>query len=114
MYDRVAIQVEAQPAWKWQSTTRSIAGEPVAMAAGLSGYSARAPAHLLFLFAGSVERAARAREPGTGVHVGPGHTVPASKALSQEKRASRCEQPPGRATRSEEIASRHRNRGEHI
>jgi hypothetical protein len=53
MYYRVAIQVEAQPAWKWQSTVRSIAGEPVAVAAGLSGFSARA----LRIFSSSLREA---------------------------------------------------------
>jgi len=50
---------------------------PVAVAAVLSGFSARALAHFLFLLTGRVERAAPAREPGTGVHLGPGNTVPA-------------------------------------
>src|SRR5260370_19540637 len=65
----------------------------VAVAAGLPGFSARALAHLLFPFAGSVARAARAREPGTLVHFDPGHTVPASKGdhPTRSSEGSRCQ-----------------------
>src|SRR5215469_1559593 len=92
MYSRIAIQVEAQPPWKWQSTARSIAEYRVAVVAGLSGFSARALAHLLFPFTGNVERAARAREPGTGIHFSPGHTVPASKGdhSTRSREGSMC------------------------
>ncbi len=52
---------------------------PIVVAAVLSGFSARPLAHFLFLLTGSVGRAARAREPGTGVHLGHGNTIPATE-----------------------------------
>src|SRR5260370_41446927 len=68
------------------------AGEPVAVAAILSGFSPGALAHLLFPLTGGVERAACAREPGTLAHFGPGHTVPASKGdrSTRSSEGSRC------------------------
>jgi hypothetical protein len=61
--------------------TAQFAEYPVTVAAVLSGFSARPLAPLLFLLTGNVERAARAREPGTLVHFGPGNTVPARKGV---------------------------------
>ena len=49
----------------------------VLVAAVLSGFTARPLAHLLVLLTGRVERATRAREPGTLVHLGHGNTIPA-------------------------------------
>src|SRR5260370_13188025 len=48
---------------------------PVALAAVLSNPSARSSAYLFFLLTRNVERATRARKPGTLVHLGPGNPV---------------------------------------
>src|SRR5579864_7037300 len=49
----------------------------VTLVSVLSGSAARSLVHLLFLLTGGFERAARAREPGTRVHLGPGNPVSA-------------------------------------
>jgi len=51
----------------------------VAVAAVLSGFTTRPLAHLLFLLTRRDERATRARESGTGVHLGHGNTILASE-----------------------------------
>jgi hypothetical protein len=86
MYYRIAIQVDAQPTWKWQSTALSSLNS---LLQWLQVYRAFPQERLrIFSSTGSVERAAREREPGTLVHFGPGHTVSAR----EEDRSTRSDE----------------------
>jgi hypothetical protein len=86
MYYHIAIQGEAQPPRKWQSTVLSSLGS---LLQWLQVYRAFPYERLRIFSCASpqgVERAACARESGTGVRFGPGDSVPAREENRSTKR----------------------------
>ena len=77
MYYRVAIQGGSSPAWQWMSTALS---ELSALFQFLRLYRALGHARLRVFSSSSrdeMNEQLRAREPGTGVHLGHSSTIPA-------------------------------------